>query len=62
MKKKLPPLEHERNYVAFLKKQLESESFKANVTKEEYEKTKYKYDKAKFKLKVLEQDGKVAKG
>jgi hypothetical protein len=54
MKKKLSPLEHECNYVAFLKKRLESENFKENVTPEEYEATKAKYEKAKFKLKMLE--------
>lgn len=53
-KPKLSPLEHERNYVAFLKERLESENYKANVTPEEYEVTKMKYDKAKFKLKMLE--------
>lgn len=52
-KQKLTPIEHEQNYVAFLQKQLESENYKANVTPEEYEKTKFKYDKAKFKLKMM---------
>ena len=47
---------HEEEYVAFLKKRLESDNFKANVTKEEYELTKKKFDKAKFKLKVLKED------
>lgn len=51
-------IEHEKNYVAFLKKRLESENFKKSVSKEEYEKTKTKYDKAKFVLKTLEQKGK----
>ncbi len=46
-------IEHETNYVAFLKKRLESENFKANATPEEIELTKKKYDKAKFKLKML---------
>jgi hypothetical protein len=40
-------------YVAFLLKKLQSENFKSNVTKEEYEKTKQKYDKAKLKLTVV---------
>ena len=52
-KKKLTPIEQETQYVAFLKKQVESENYKAVVTAEEYEKTKVKYDKAKFKLKTL---------
>ncbi len=46
-------IQHEENYVAFLKKRLESENFKANATADEIEKTKNKYDKAKFKLKML---------
>jgi hypothetical protein len=57
-KVRLTPLEHERNYVAFLKKRLESDSYKANSTPEEYEITKQKYEKAKFKLKMLEMDEK----
>lgn len=46
-------IQHETTYVAFLKKRLESENFKANATAEEIETTKKKYDKAKFKLKML---------
>ena len=46
-------VEHEENYVAFLKKRLESENFQANATAEEIEQTKTKYDRAKFKLKTL---------
>jgi hypothetical protein len=49
----LTPVERETQYVAFLKKRLESENYRANVTPEEYAATKAKYDKAKFKLKVL---------
>jgi len=52
-KQKLSKVEHEQQYVAFLKKRLESENYKANVTPEEYAATKEKYDRAKFKLKVL---------
>jgi hypothetical protein len=52
-KDKVTPLERERQYVAFLKKRLESENYKANVTPEEYAATKQKYDKAKTKLKIL---------
>lgn len=54
MKKNLDKaIEHEENYVAFLKKRLESTNFKENVSPEEYALTKEKYDKAKFKLKLL---------
>lgn len=48
-------IEHEKQYVAFLKKRLESENFKANASPEEIEATRKKYDKAKFKLKLLTQ-------
>lgn len=40
-------------YLVFLKKRLDSSNYKANVSKEEYEKTKEKYDKAKLRLKLL---------
>jgi hypothetical protein len=49
-------IEQEEQYVAFLKKRLDSENFKTNVTKEEYELTKKKYDKAKLKLRFLKED------
>ena len=52
-KKKIDPVQAEEDYVAFLRKRLDSSNFKASVTKEEYEKTKRKYDKAKLKLKFL---------
>jgi hypothetical protein len=45
--------QQEEDYVAFLKKRLESANYKANVSKEEYEKTKQKYEKAKLKLRFL---------
>lgn len=48
---------HEEAYIEFLKNALKSENYKANVSKEEYEKTKKKYDKAKFKLKILKEQG-----
>ncbi len=51
-KQKKDPIEQEEQYVAFLKKRLQSENFLANATAEEIEKTKQKYDKAKFKLKT----------
>lgn len=44
---------HEERYVAFLRKQLDSANYKANVTAEEYARTKVKYERAKFKLKML---------
>jgi hypothetical protein len=43
----------EEQYVAFLRKRLDSENYKANVTPEEYAATKAKYEKAKFKLKMM---------
>jgi hypothetical protein len=57
-KSKLTPIEQEQQYVAFLKKRLESENFKASVSSEEYEATKFKYEKAKFKLKMMLEVGK----
>jgi hypothetical protein len=54
-KKQFDPIQHEENYVAFLKARLESENFQANATPEEIELTKQKYEKAKFKLKMLKQ-------
>jgi hypothetical protein len=52
-KPKLTPVEHETNYVAFLKARLESENYKAVATAEELAETQMKYEKAKFKLKML---------
>lgn len=48
-------IEQEESYVDFLKKKLNSENYKSNVSKEEYEKEKKKYDKAKLKLKFLKE-------
>lgn len=56
MKKKMTKqeeLKHETEYIEFLKKRLDSENYKRNVSKEEYEKTKEKYDKAKFRLRIM---------
>jgi hypothetical protein len=50
---KLTLLEHEEQYVAFLKKRLESDNFKTTATPEELALTKQNYEKAKFKLKML---------
>ena len=52
-KTKIDPIQTETEYVAFLKRRLDSENYKANTTIEEYTKTKQKYDKAKLKLKFL---------
>ncbi len=41
------------DYLQFLKKQLESKNYKANVSKDEYDKEKAKYDKAKSKFNLL---------
>jgi len=51
-------IEQEENYVAFLKKRLNSDNFKAAVSKADYEKEKRKYDKAKLVLKMLKDDAK----
>lgn len=47
------PIELHEDYIAFLKKRLASENYKANVSQQEYDKTKAKYDKAKLKLKFM---------
>ena len=52
-KSKIDPIKQEEDYVAFLKKRLESDNYKSSTSKEEYDKTKFKYDKAKLKLKFL---------
>lgn len=52
-KNKQEEIQHETEYVAFLKKQLDSDNYKKNVSAEEYEKTEAKYKKAKFRLKIL---------
>ena len=52
-KKKVNKLEHEEQYVEFLRKRLQSKNYKNNVSKEEYEKTQKKYDKAKLVLRML---------
>lgn len=57
-KTKIDRIKQEVDYVAFLKKRLESDNFKKNSTTEEIEKTKKKYDKAKLVLKILQQEKK----
>jgi len=55
MKSKKPKniVKETEDYAAFLKKRLDSNNYKSNVSSEEYEKTKIKYDKAKLRLKLL---------
>jgi len=54
-KKKSDSIEEEEKYVAFLRKRVQSDNYKSNVSKEEFDKTKAKYDKAKLKLKFLKE-------
>jgi hypothetical protein len=49
-------IEQEEKYVTFLQKKLQSENYKANVSKEEYEKEKRKYDKQKLKVKFMKDE------
>lgn len=56
MKKKMSrqqEIRHEEEYIAFLRKRLDSNNFKNNVSEEEYEKTQAKHEKAKLKLRLL---------
>lgn len=52
-------IKREEDYVAFLQKRLSSEHYKANVSEEEFDKTKGKYDKAKLVLKILKMSAPV---
>lgn len=47
-------LKKHKEYIAFLEKRLASANYKANVSEEEYNKTKSKLDKAKLVLKLYE--------
>jgi hypothetical protein len=49
-------LQHEKEYVEFLKKRLASKHFKENVSSEEFQLTKKKLDKAKLVLRILEHE------
>ena len=49
-------IKQEEDFVAFLRKRLDSENYRNNSTKEEYGKTQRQYDKAKLKLKFLKED------
>ena len=51
--KKINQEKKDLEYLEFLKKRLNSEHFKENVSKEEYDKTKAKYDKEKLKWRLL---------
>lgn len=56
MKKKLTKaqeIKQTEDYIAFLRKALDSKNYKARVSAEEYQKTKEKLDKAKFRLKIM---------
>lgn len=41
------------DYVAFLKKRVESVNYRLSVSEQEYKKTKEKYEKEKLRLKLL---------
>jgi len=45
-------LERHSDFIAFLEKRVQSENFKANTSKEEYDKTVAKLKKARLKLKL----------
>lgn len=47
-------IKHEKEYIEFLKKRLNSDNFKKNVSEEEFIKTEEKFKKAKFRLRLLE--------
>jgi hypothetical protein len=55
-KQKVNPIKQEEDYLAFLKKRIESKNYKNGVSAEEFEKTKLKYEKAKLKLKFLKNE------
>jgi CRISPR/Cas system-associated endoribonuclease Cas2 len=46
-------IKHEETYIEFLTKRVNSSNFKANVSKEEFNKTEAKLKKAKLVLKLL---------
>jgi uncharacterized protein YPO0396 len=52
-KNKQEEIEHEQKYLEFLKKALDSENYKKNVSADKYQQTKEKYNKVKFRLKIL---------
>lgn len=52
-KKNKPDKKVDMDYRDFLEKRLNSKNYKANVTPEEYQKTKEKFDKVKLRIKLL---------
>lgn len=50
---KKPTKKETSQYIEFLEKRLDSENYKANVSAEEYEKTKEKLKKARLRIKLL---------
>lgn len=54
-KNKKEEIEHEEKYVKFLRKRLDSEHYKNNVSDADYQETLSKYNKAKFRLKLLKE-------
>lgn len=52
-KKQQDQKKHDIEYLAFLKKRIDSKNYKNNVSKEEYEKTKAKYEKLKLKMRLI---------
>jgi hypothetical protein len=52
-KNKKPQIDMDREYLAFLKKRLNSKNYKSAVSKEEYADTKRKYENVKLKIKLL---------
>lgn len=54
MAKKKFDLKEHLKYIEFLEKRINSKNFKANVSQEEFDKTKAKYDKAKLILKLYQ--------
>ena len=46
-------IKKEEEYLEFLKKRLDSKNYKANVSEEEYSKTKAKYEKVKLVIKLM---------
>jgi len=53
MNDKQKRIKQEQDYIAFLEKRLNSENYKKNVSKEEYNKTQEKLKKARLVLKIL---------
>jgi hypothetical protein len=53
MANKKPTRKQEEEYMAFLKKRLDSKNFKAAVFAAEYKKTQEKYEKVKLRLRLF---------